>query len=96
MFSSKNLIYRTILKYVKQKVKEGKDDFGYNARTDVYEKLIKSGVIDPVKVTRLALENAASISALMLTTECIIADEPSKDNGGGMPVGMGGGMGGMM
>ena len=79
-----------------QKVKEGKDDFGYNARTDVYEKLIKSGVIDPVKVTRLALENAASISALMLTTECIIADEPSKDNGGGMPAGMGSGMGGMM
>jgi chaperonin GroEL len=77
------------------KVKLGKNDFGYNARTDVYENLIKSGVIDPVKVTRLALENAASISSLMLTTECIITDEPEADApamGGGMQ----GGMPGMM
>ncbi len=79
------------------KVKEGKGDFGYNARTDVYENLIASGVIDPVKVTRLALENSASISGLLLTTECVIADEPedpaaSAAMGGGMP----GGMPGMM
>ena len=80
------------------KVKEGKDDFGYNARTDVYENLIASGVIDPVKVTRLALENSASISGLLLTTECVIADEPEDPAaaaaamGGGMP----GGMPGMM
>ena len=79
------------------KIKEGKGDFGYNARTDVYENLIKTGVIDPVKVTRLALENAASISALLLTTECIITDEPEAEGaGGGMPGGMGGGMPGMM
>jgi chaperonin GroEL len=81
---------------VVQKVKEGTGDFGYNARTDVYENLIATGVIDPVKVTRLALENAASISSLLLTTECVVAEEPSKDDahshGGGMP----GGMGGMM
>ncbi len=79
------------------KVKEGKGDFGYNARTDVYENLIASGVIDPVKVTRLALENSASISGLLLTTECVIADEPEDPAaaaamGGGMP----GGMPGMM
>ena len=79
---------------VVQKVKEGKDDFGYNARIDEYQNLIKSGVIDPVKVTRLALENAASISGLLLTTECVIADieEPAPAGGGGMP----GGMPGMM
>jgi chaperonin GroEL len=82
---------------VVQRVKEGKGDFGYNARTDVYENLIETGVIDPVKVTRLALENAASISALLLTTECVVADIPEKEDhghshGGGMP----GGMGGMM
>ena len=61
---------------VVNKVKEGEGDFGYNARSDVYENLISSGVIDPVKVTRLALENSASISGLLLTTECVIADEP--------------------
>lgn len=82
---------------VVQKVKEGKDDFGYNARENRYENLIKTGVIDPVKVTRLALENAASISALLLTTECVIADKKEDEAGhppmgGGMP----GGMGGMM
>ena len=84
-----------------QKVREGKDDFGYNARTDKYENLFSVGVIDPTKVTRLALENAASIAALLLTTECVIADEPEEDNGGaggGMPGGAPGmgGMGGMM
>lgn len=83
-----------------QKVKEGKDDFGYNARTDKYEKLFKAGVIDPMKVTRIALENAASIAGMLLTTECVVADH-KEDNpapamppmGGGAP-GMGG-MGGM-
>lgn len=85
---------------VVQKVKEGKDAFGYNARTDVYEDLFEAGVIDPTKVTRLALENAASISSLLLTTECVVADEPEEEGaaagmGGGMPGGMGG-MGGMM
>jgi chaperonin GroEL len=79
---------------VVQKVKEGKDDFGYNARLDKYEKLIKSGVIDPVKVTRLALENAASISGLLLTTECVVVDEPEAEGAGAPP--MGGGMPGMM
>jgi chaperonin GroEL len=83
---------------VVNKVKEGKDDFGYNARTDVFENLIKSGVIDPTKVTRLALENAASISSLLLTTECVVADEPEEDKAPAMPGGGGmpGGMGGMM
>ncbi|MEK6477898.1 chaperonin GroEL [Catalinimonas sp. 4WD22] len=81
-----------------QKVREGKDDYGYNARTDKYENLFSVGVIDPTKVTRLALENAASIAALLLTTECVIADEPEEDKGGGMPAGGPGmgGMGGMM
>jgi chaperonin GroEL len=77
------------------KVKEGKDDFGYNARDDKYENMFAAGVIDPTKVTRLALENAASIAALLLTTECIIADEPEDDKASSMPP-MGGGMGGMM
>lgn len=79
---------------VVQKVKEGKDDFGYNARTDVYENLYAAGVIDPTKVTRIAIENASSIAAMLLTTECVIADEPEENAPamGGMP----GGMGGMM
>jgi len=79
-----------------QKVKEGKNDFGFNARTETYENLFKSGVIDPTKVSRSALENAASIASMLLTTECVIADEPSEEPampmGGGMP----GGMPGMM
>ncbi|MGB3779743.1 MAG: chaperonin GroEL [Tunicatimonas sp.] len=81
-----------------QKVLEGKDDYGFNARTDQYENLFEAGVIDPTKVTRLALENAASIAALLLTTECVIADEPEEAGaaGGGMPPGGMGGMGGMM
>ncbi|KAB1062162.1 chaperonin GroEL [Salibacter halophilus] len=82
-----------------QKVLEGKDDFGYNARTEKYENLLKAGVIDPTKVTRVALENAGSIAGMLLTTECVMADEPEDDNdaaGGGMPGGMGGGMPGMM
>jgi len=80
-----------------QKVKEGKADFGYNARTDVYENLISAGVIDPTKVSRVALENAASIAAMLLTTECVLADDPEDSApGAGMPPMGGGGMGGMM
>ena len=81
---------------VVQKVKEGKDDFGYNARTDIFENLYTTGVIDPAKVTRVALENAASIAGMFLTTECVIADK-KEDNPAApaMPGGMGG-MGGMM
>ncbi|MDB5120828.1 MAG: groL [Sphingobacteriales bacterium] len=81
---------------VVQKVKEGSGDFGYNARTDVYENLIGAGVIDPTKVGRVALENAASIAAMLLTTECVLADDPEDEKGGGMPPMGGGGMGGMM
>ncbi len=80
---------------VVQKVKEGKGDYGYNARTDVYEHLLKAGVIDPTKVARVALENAASIAGMLLTTECVLADEKEENAGGGMPGGMPGGMGGM-
>jgi chaperonin GroEL len=83
---------------VVQKVKEGSGDFGYNARTDVYENLIAAGVIDPTKVGRVALENAASIAAMLLTTECVLADDPDDNagSGAGMPPMGGGGMGGMM
>ncbi|MBP5364535.1 MAG: chaperonin GroEL [Bacteroidales bacterium] len=78
------------------KVKEGKGDFGYNARTDKFENLFTSGVIDPTKVARVALENAASIAGMLLTTECIIAEEKEdKPAAPAMPQGMGG-MGGMM
>lgn len=80
---------------VVQKVKEGTGDFGYNARTDVYENLIGAGVIDPTKVSRVALENAASIAAMLLTTEVVLADEP-EEGGAPMPPMGGGGMGGMM
>ena len=64
---------------VVQKIKEGKGDFGFNARTEVYENLLKAGVIDPTKVTRIALENAASIAGMLLTTECVVADRPKKE-----------------
>jgi len=64
---------------VVQKVKEGKADYGFNARTDEYENLLKAGVIDPTKVTRIALENAASIAGMLLTTECVVADKPKKE-----------------
>jgi len=80
---------------VAQKVREGKDDFGYNARADKYENLNASGVIDPAKVVRVALENAASIAGMFLTTECIIADKKEDTTAPAMPMG-GGGMGGMM
>jgi chaperonin GroEL len=79
---------------VVQKVREGKDDFGYNARTNVYENLIAAGVIDPTKVVRVALENAASIAGMLLTTECVISDV--KEESSSMPQMPGGGMGGMM
>ncbi len=79
-----------------QKVREGKDDFGYNARTEKFEPLYKAGVIDPTKVTRIAVENAASIAAMLLTTECVIADQPEEANSAAAMAGMGGGMPGMM
>ncbi|MDR0393805.1 MAG: chaperonin GroEL [Tannerella sp.] len=82
---------------VVQKVKEGANDYGYNARTDVYENLCETGVIDPVKVARVALENAASVAGMFLTTECVIAEKKEENPApAGMPPGMGGGMGGMM
>ena len=81
---------------VVQKVKEGKADFGYNAREDKFENMVAAGIIDPTKVTRLALENAASIAALLLTTECVVADDPEDDKAPAMPPMGGGGMGGMM
>ncbi len=77
-----------------QKVKEGKDDFGYNARADKFENLFEAGVIDPKKVTRIALENAASIAGMFLTTECVIVEEKSETPEPAMPAGMPG-MGGM-
>jgi chaperonin GroEL len=80
---------------VVNKVKEGTGDFGFNARTEEYENLIAAGVIDPTKVTRIALENAASIAGMLLTTECVIADKPEPKSAGGAPAGMPGGMGGM-
>jgi len=80
---------------VLQKVLEGTGSFGYNARTDVYEDLKAAGVIDPTKVTRVALENAASIAGMVLTTECVINDKKEKDEGHSHAP-MGGGMGGMM
>ena len=81
---------------VVQKIKEGTGDFGFNARTEVYENLLAAGVIDPTKVTRIALENAASIAGMLLTTECVISDKPEKDKPSMPPMGgMGGGMGDM-
>jgi chaperonin GroEL len=79
---------------VVQKIKEGKGDFGFNARTEVYENLLKAGVIDPTKVTRVALENAASIAAMLLTTECVIADKPKPEAAHAHPAPDMGGMGG--
>jgi chaperonin GroEL len=80
---------------VVQTVKAGKNDFGYNAQTDTFENLYKSGVIDPAKVARIALENAASVAGMFLTTEAVIVDE-KEDHPAGPPQGMGGGMPGMM
>ncbi|MCK4663845.1 MAG: chaperonin GroEL [Bacteroidales bacterium] len=85
---------------VVHKIKENKGDFGYNARTDKYENLLKTGVVDPTKVTRIALENAASIAGMLLTTECVLADKeeesPMPPMGGAPGMGGMGGMGGMM
>ncbi len=78
---------------VVQRIKEGKDDFGFNARTDKYENLMAAGVIDPAKVARVAIENAASIASLLLTTECILVEKPEKEKAPAMPHG---GMDGMM
>src|SRR6476660_3701211 len=79
---------------VVQKIKEGKGDYGFNARTEVYENLYGAGVIDPTKVTRIALENAASIAGMLLTTEAVVADKPEPKAAAGAPAGMPG-MGGM-
>jgi chaperonin GroEL len=76
-----------------QRVREGEGDFGYNARTEVFENLFEAGVIDPTKVSRVALENAASIAGMLLTTECVISDIEEEHAAPAMP---GGGMGGMM
>ncbi|WP_272591978.1 TCP-1/cpn60 chaperonin family protein, partial [Salinibacter sp.] len=87
---------------VVQKVKDGEGDFGFNARTEEYGDLLDQGVLDPTKVTRSALENAASVGGMLLTTEAVIADLEDEDDddgggggGGGMPAGGAGGMGGM-
>ncbi|MCJ8163507.1 chaperonin GroEL [Pontibacter sp. E15-1] len=81
---------------VVQAVREGKADYGYNARDNKYENMFQAGIIDPTKVTRLALENAASIAGLLLTTECVVSEDAEEDKGApSMPGGMGG-MGGMM
>ena len=77
-----------------QKVREGKDDFGYNAHTEKYENFFAAGVVDPAKVCRVALENAASIAGMFLTTECVISEKKEDNPAPQMP--MGGGMGGMM
>lgn len=81
---------------VVQKVKDGEGDFGYNARTDTYENFFAAGVIDPAKVTRVALENAASIAGMFLTTECVIADKKEENPAPAIPAPGMGGMGGMM
>jgi chaperonin GroEL len=78
---------------VVQKIKEGKGDFGFNARTEQYENLFKAGVIDPTKVSRVALENAASIAGMFLTTECVIADKPKPEAPAAHPAPDMGGMG---
>ena len=79
-----------------QKVREGKGDYGYNARTGEFEHFMATGVIDPAKVTRVALENAASIAGMFLTTECVIADKKEENPAPAMPNPGMGGMGGMM
>lgn len=78
------------------KVLEGKKNFGYDAKSETYVDMLKAGIIDPKKVTRIALENAASVAGMILTTECALVDIKEENAGGGMPGGMGGGMPGMM
>jgi chaperonin GroEL len=81
---------------VVEKVKSGKGDFGFNAQIDSYENMVEAGVIDPTKVSRFALQNAASVAALMLTTQCMVAEKPKEEPPmPPMPPG-GGGYGGMM
>ena len=80
---------------VLNKVLAGKDAYGYNAANGEYGDMLEMGILDPAKVTRLALQNAASVAALLLTTEAMIAEAPKKDEGLAMPAGGGGGMGGM-
>ncbi len=80
---------------VVQKVKENSGDFGFNARTEVYENMLAAGVIDPTKVMRIALENAASIAGMLLTTECVVSDKPKKEDNSNHPPMGGGGMGDM-
>jgi chaperonin GroEL len=72
---------------VLNKVREGKDDYGFNAATETYENLVAAGVIDPTKVTRFAVQNAASVAGLMLTTEAMISEKPEKKKGAAMPPG---------
>jgi chaperonin GroEL len=79
-----------------QKVKEGKADYGYNARTETYENMLAAGVIDPTKVARVALENAASIAGMLLTTECVLSEKKEEGGAAAMPNPGMGGMGGMM
>jgi chaperonin GroEL len=78
---------------VVQKVKEGNGNYGYNARLDKYQNMLVAGIIDPTKVSRVALENAASIAGMLLTTACVISEDPEKEAAPAMPAG---GMGGMM
>ena len=80
---------------VVNKIAEGKDGFGYNADTDKYEDLMAAGVIDPLKVTRIALQNAASVAGLLLTTDCVVTEKPQKKGPGATPPGGMGDMGGM-
>ncbi|MBI5462365.1 MAG: chaperonin GroEL, partial [Gammaproteobacteria bacterium] len=80
---------------VLSKVEEGKDSFGYNAATSEYGDMVKMGILDPTKVSRSALQNAASVAGLMITTECMIAEMPKDDKGGAPDMGDMGGMGGM-
>ncbi len=79
-----------------QNIKEGKGDYGYNAAVDKFESMFKAGIIDPTKVSRLALENAASIAGLLITTECVVVDEPESEAPAAPAMPPGGGMGGMM
>jgi len=78
-----------------EKVREGTGSFGFNAQSDEYGDLFKMGVIDPTKVVRTALLNASSVAALMLTTDCMVAERPKREKAGGGGGGHGGGMGGM-
>ncbi|MFB3817938.1 MAG: hypothetical protein ACE147_09775 [Candidatus Methylomirabilales bacterium] len=73
-----------------QKVREGQGAFGFNAETEAYEDLLVAGIIDPTKVTRVALENAGSVAGLLVTTECVLAEIPEKEKGTSMPAGDGG------